>query len=92
MKKYVPFMGTTHSILVDHCQESLKDAQVQENISLASCYINKINSAIEKNAHFIVKQLARMTNLELTFIYIFYFILKKMLKVRKISARSATIS
>ena len=46
-------LGTTHSILVDYCQESLKDTQVLENIALASCNINKINSVIEK-AHILL--------------------------------------
>lgn len=67
-------------------QESVKDAPYsgRPKSAVTQCNVNKIKSIIAKDARFTVRQLARMTNLGLASVH---FILKKILKVSKISAR-----
>lgn len=64
-------------------QESVKDAPYSGRLRSAVSS-NKIKSIVEKDEHFTVRQRARMTNLGLASIH---FILQKILKVTKISAR-----
>ena len=67
-------------------QESVKDALYSGRLrsAITKSIINKIKSIIENGAHFTVRRLAHMTNLDLASVH---FNLKKMLKVTKISAR-----
>ena len=66
-------------------QESVKDAPYsgRPRSAVTKSNINKIKSIIEKDEHFPVRQLAKMTNLGFASVH---FILKKVFKVRKISA------
>ena len=58
--------------------------QEKPGLQLPKSNINKVKSIIEKDARFIVRQLAQMTILGLAFVH---FILKKTLQGTKISVR-----
>ena len=67
-------------------QESVKDGPYsgRPRPAVTRSNINKIKSFVEKDARSTVRQLAQMSNLGLTSVH---FILKRILKVTKISPR-----
>ena len=95
MMRYVLFMGVNKchfQQFIDGLQNSVPVRNQSKmppysgrpRSAVTKSNINKIKSIIEKDARFTVRQLAQMTNLGLASVH---FILKKILKVTKISAR-----